>query len=355
MTRIPRLATASAAAVVVALAVSACGTTDTEQAQEQEPSAAPVSQECAEDTTATSTGPVSMTDGLGRTVELERPAERVAVLEWQQIEDALSLCVAPVAVSDVEGYTTYVTAEDLPEGTTDVGLRQEPDLDTLYASDPDLIIVEAVSADDEVLAQLEERDVPVLATVGADPEDPIGNMKDVFSMIAEATGREERGDQVLQDFDQHLADAKQQVEGTDMATDEFVYFDGWVDAGNLTIRPYGEGALFTALGEELGMRTAWTEDIEASYGDGGVVPAYGLSSTDLEGLTAVGDANLFYANDEAAEGGYVEALESNPLWTSMPAVQEGRAHAFPPSIWGAGGPKSNEQAIDAYVEILTQD
>ena len=46
----------------------------------------------------------ALTDAFGRTVELDQPAERVAVLEWQQIEDVLTLCVTPVAVADVEGY-----------------------------------------------------------------------------------------------------------------------------------------------------------------------------------------------------------------------------------------------------------
>ena len=48
---------------------------------------------------------MSLTDAFGRTVELTKPAERVAVLEWQQIEDVLTLCVDPVAVADAEGFT----------------------------------------------------------------------------------------------------------------------------------------------------------------------------------------------------------------------------------------------------------
>ena len=71
----------------------------------------------------------------------------------------------------------------------------------------------------------------------------------------------------------------------------------------------------------------------------------------VEGLTSVGNANLFYANDEGA-GGYVAALEKNPIWKTMPAVKEGRAHAFPARVWGAGGPRSCAQAIDAYVDVL---
>ena len=349
MFRVHTLATA-AAALTASLTLTACGTTTVDEAG-ADIADAPTSQSCAADTTTTSTGPVSLTDGVGRTVELDKPAERVVVLEWQQIEDALTLCVTPVGVSDAVGYATYVSAETIPEGVVDVGTRGEPDLDTLYATNPDLIIVEAFSADDELITQLEKRGVPVLATLGADGADPIGNMKNVFTMIGEATGRTARAEQVLQDFDAHLADAKAQVTAAALPTSDFLFFDGWIEGGNVTIRPYGQGALFTALGEELGMTAAWTDEVDAAYGSGGVDPAYGLGQTDIEGLTAVSNATFFYSNDEEA-GSYVDELEKNPIWTALPAVQEGRAYAFPAGVWGAGGPLSCQQAIDAYVDAL---
>lgn len=351
MTPAIRLLAATATLAISALTLTACGTTNVDAAATDAPASA--SQSCADDTTTTSTAAVSMKDGLGREVTLDKPAQRVAVLEWQQIEDALTLCVTPVAVSDAAGYTTYVKAEPLPETVTDVGTRGEPDLDALYGANPDLIIVEAYSADDEIFAQLEERGVPVLATVGADASDPIGNMKNVFSMIAEATGRTERADQVLQQFDTHLTEAKAAVAQVDMPTTDFLFFDGWIEGSNVVVRPYGKGALFTALGEELGMTSAWTDEVDAAYGNGGVDPAYGLAQTDIEGLTAVGEANLFYSNDEEA-GSYVTELEKSPIWEALPAVAEGRAYAFPAGVWGAGGPLSNELAIDAYVAALTQ-
>ncbi|MGW6256205.1 iron-siderophore ABC transporter substrate-binding protein [Streptomyces sp. NPDC055085] len=347
-----RLLAASASAGLVALAATACGTTDVDKAQPADSaSASPASKSCADDTTTTTTGPVSFKDGVGRQVKLDHPAKRIAVLEWQQVEDALTLCVTPTAVSDAKGYSTWVSAEKLPAGVTDIGTREEPDLDTLYAAKPDLIVVEAFDADDETIAKLEKRGVPVMATRGANPDDPIGNMRDVFSMIGKATGRTERADHVLKEFDQHLAKAKQRVVDADLPTNDFLFFDGWLEGGNLTIRPYSDGALFTEIGKELGMKPAWTNDVDKAHGDGGVDPAYGLAQTDVEGLAAVGDANIFYANDEGA-GGYVAALAKNPIWKTLPAVKEGRAHAFPARVWGAGGPRSCEQAIDAYVDVL---
>ncbi|CAL9356757.1 ABC transporter substrate-binding protein [Streptomyces sp. enrichment culture] len=351
MNRVRRLA-ASASTGLVLLAAAACGTTDVDKPEAGgSADASPASKDCASDTTATSTAPVSFKDGVGRQVKLDKPAQRIAVLEWQQVEDALTLCVTPTAVSDAKGYSTWVSAEQLPGGVTDIGTREEPDLDTLYAAKPDLVVVEAFDADDETIAQLEKRGVPVMATKGADPDDPIGNMRDVFSMIGKATGRTERAEQVLEEFDEHLASAKQRVADADLPTKEFLFFDGWLQGGNLTVRPYSDGALFAEIGKELGMKPAWTDAVNKDHGDGGVDPSYGLAQTDVEGLTAVGDANLFYANDEGA-GGYVEALKKNPIWKTLPAVKEGRAHSFPARVWGAGGPRSCAQAIDAYVDVL---
>ena len=299
---------------------------------------------CVGDTTTTSTGPVSLTDAFGRSVELAKPAERVAVLEWQQIEDALTLCVDPVAVADVEGFTRWDTAETLPAGVADVGTRGEPNLDALFATNPDLVIIEAYTPDDEIIAKLAAYQVPVLATKGADATNPIGQMKDTFTLIAQATGREERAQVVLDEFTESLATAKAAVAGAEAAKKEFVYFDGWVEGGNVNIRPFGQGSLMGELGEELGLTNAWTGEVD---------PAYGLGQTDIEGMTTVGDATFFYTGTEDPDSDVMGELAKNEIWKALPAVVEGNTHAFPPGIWTFGGPRSAEQVLDAYVAQLT--
>lgn len=335
---------AAALAAPLALLLVACGTSDADTGNDEAPKAND-SADCADDTTETSEAPVSLTDSYGRTVELDKPAERVAVLEWQQTEDVLSLCLTPVAVADVEGYSTWDTAEELPEGVTDVGTRGEPNLETLFATNPDLVIVEAYTAEDEIIKQLEEYDVPVLATKGADAADPVQNMLDTFELIATATGREERADIVVDDFNASLEDAKQQVADADVASEAFVYFDGWIQGGNVAIRPFGQGSLMGELGEELGLTNAW---------EGEVDPAYGLGQTDIEGMSEVGDANFFYTGTTDPAGDVNAELAKNRVWKQIPAVEEGRSYAFPEGIWTFGGPRSAQQVLDAYVDLLTQ-
>lgn len=351
MTRLHRLLPAATITAVAALALTGCGTTSVGAADTSAP-AAPTTAGCKADTTKTATGPVSLTDGVGRTVKLDHAAKRVVVLEWQQTEDVLTLCVTPTAVADPKGYGTYVSAEKLPSTVKSAGTREEPDLDAIAATNPDLVIVEAFKKDDEKITKLSDRGIPVLATLGANTKDPIGNMKSVFSMIGKATGRTDRANEVLDQFDEHLVAAKKEVADVSLPTKQFLFFDGWIEGGNVVIRPYGKGALFTALGEELGLESAWTDKIDKAYGNGGVDPAYGLGQTDIEGLTAVGQANLFYSNDQQA-GSYVTELDKSSIWKSLPAVEQKRAHAFPAGVWGAGGPLSNEAAVDAYVDAIT--
>lgn len=89
MNRTRRLMSVASTVAVAALVLTACGTTS-EDDTTPKAAAAATSQDCTNDTTATATGPVSLTDGLGRKVELDKPAQRVAVLEWQQTEDLLT-------------------------------------------------------------------------------------------------------------------------------------------------------------------------------------------------------------------------------------------------------------------------
>lgn len=340
--------TAGASALGLALLLGACGTTDTETEAAgaiDEPTETTTEQAPTDDGDCagaeTSEGPVSLTDSFGREVELDAPAERVAVLEWQQLEDVLTLCVTPVAVADPEGYALWNSAVELPDGVEDVGTRGEPNLDALYAADPDLIIVEAYTPTDEIISTLESRGVPVLATKGADTADPVGTMLETFDLIAESVGREERAAEVRADFEEHLAAGKEAV--ADVEQRDFVYLDGWIQGGNVALRPFGQGSLMGELGEELGMRNAWTGEVDE---------AYGLGQTDIEGMVPVGEATIFYTGTEDPENDVVGELEENDIWNGLPAVTEGRAHAFPPGIWTFGGPRSAMQVIDAYVDVL---
>jgi len=313
-----------ALAAAALLSVAACGSSQPSKAEEKEQDEA-------------AGGPVTLTDAAGREVELPAPAEDVVTLEWQQTEDVLTLGVTPVGVADTEGYRTWVSAEKLPEGVEDVGMRGEPNPDAIFNQSPDLVIVEEGTD----LKKLEKYDVPVLVTAGADAKDPIGQMKETFTLIAQALGKEDAAEEVLADFDHELEHTKEAVAEADPETTDFAYVDAYVMASTVSIRPFGQGSLVGELGEELGLTNVWKGEVD---------PAYGLGQTDIEGLSAIGDAQLLYTGTDAST--WLDELEDNAVWKNAPFVKKERTQAFPEGTWTFGGPRSSEQLLDAFVRAV---
>lgn len=315
------------------LALSACGTSQP-------------TTEAADSGSGTSgsaeAGPITLTDAAGRKVELDAPAERVVVLEWQMVEDVLTLGLEPVGVADVEGYNTWDSAMPLDPDTQDVGKRGEPNLDAIYATDPDLVITEVYGPDDAVVEQLEEYDVPVLATLGADTEDPIGQMEETLDLIAQATGREDEADAAMADFEAALEEGRAAIEAADPETTEFAFFDAYAQGSTVAIRPFGQGSWIGEIGEALGLTNAWEGEVDA---------AYGLGTTDVEGLAEVDDALVLHTATQSET--WLPQLAENRVWTNADFVEEDRLRAFPERVWTFGGPRSGEQVVDAFVAAVT--
>jgi len=319
---------AAIAAAGITLLAAACGTTESP----------------AGSTPAASTGgPVSVTDGRGKEIKLDGAATKVVALEWGEAEMLVSLGVMPAGVADVEGYRVWVTAEKLDGSVTDVGTRAEPSVDSIVALEPDLVVMEE-QRDSPLVGQL-ERHVPVLVTKGSDAGDNLRRMRDDFTMIAKAVGREERAREILTSFDTALADAKNKLAGAGAAGASFVMADGYQEGNTISIRPFGQGALVSQVAIAAGLRNVW---------DGEVDPVWGLGQTDVEGLTRITDPNArFLYNASDGKDVFAQGLRDNTIWTSLPFVREGRVHRLTDGIWTFGGPKSCEQYLAELVKVFT--
>src|SRR4051812_19828704 len=167
-------------------------------------------------------------------------------------------------------------------------------------------------------------------------------MRRNLELVASATGKEAEATALLAAFDAKLAEGKAQLAGR--AGQRFVFADGYVEASQLSIRPFAEGSLVSAVTEQLGLVNAWPEP-----GD----PAYGLAQTDVEGLTRIGDANFLYiANDDDGGDPFTTVLGDNAVWNSLPFVKAGEVHRIPDGMWTFGGPTSMDRYVAAVVAAL---
>ena len=313
----------TAVAAAAALLLTGCGTTENAGAADADSAAA-----------------ITIVDDRGETLGLAAPAEKVVALEWNTAENLVALGVMPVGVADVEGYGDWVQSEALDESVTDVGMRGEPSVDAIAGLAPDLVLT-TTDLPETVISQIEEF-APVLVVRGADASDPIGQMEKNLERIATATGQEDEAEAVLAGFDEKLAEGAAALEAAGLAGAPFMMSDSWASGGQVSIRPFAEGALLTAVTEELGLENAWTAEGDADYG---------LGSTDVEGLTAVGDVEFLYITNGEADAYQVE-LADNAVWQSLPFVQSGKVHRLPDGIWMFGGPSSMNDYIDAVVATL---
>lgn len=282
---------------------------------------------------ATAADPVTVVDGAGEEVVLEKgPAKKVVALEWAQAEILSSLGVELAGVADVAGYESWAGAAVPLEGDpADVGIRSEPSVEAIAELEPDLITGIDGSIPDAVRAQLEEV-APVLIFETADASDPLGTLSTAVDTLATAVGREDEGEALNQEFETALAESAERVEAAGRAGTPVVFTTPYADGSNITIRMHSPGSAAQAVLDGMGLTPAWTAE-----GD----PAYGLSSSDVEGLTAIpGDGWFLYwanADQEDPVEGY---LGDNAVWQSLPFVEAGQVAGVAEGIWMYGGPAS---------------
>lgn len=174
--------------IAIILVVSGCGTN---QKNSSTSNAGATDKPAAENAGSESTsGPIVLKDSKGE-ITLDKPAQRVVVLEWTFTEDVIALGVQPVGNADNENYKLYVTSEaPLDANVTDVGSRDEPDLETIASLKPDLIIANT-GGHEGIYDQL--KSIAPTLIFGLYPNEGEGNqytlMEDTFKTIAAAVGK----------------------------------------------------------------------------------------------------------------------------------------------------------------------
>ncbi|MGW8064081.1 ABC transporter substrate-binding protein [Streptomyces ziwulingensis] len=325
-----RLLLTAAATTAAALTLAACGTT--------EPAADKTEKKASE--------AITLKDGKGTEVKLDGPATKVVATEWNVVESLVSLGVDPVGVADVKGYRTWDSAVPLKNEPKDIGTRGEPSMDTVASLAPDLIVA---TTDLPAAAVKQLREVaPVMEVTSADGTGQIEQMLENVDLIAKATGTTDQAEAVRENFEKKIAEGKKSLADAGFDGRRIAFADGYVASNQVSIRPYTATSLIGEVNEALGLENAWKVK-----GD----PAYGLGTTDVEGLTDLPeDVHFAYiGNDEDPSATpFTGPLAKNSVWKSLPFVESGDVHRLDDGIWMFGGPGSMEAYVAALVGALTK-
>ncbi|MEK4246348.1 iron-siderophore ABC transporter substrate-binding protein [Psychrobacillus sp. FSL K6-2684] len=275
---------------------------------------------------------------------LKKTPEKIVILTNEGTEALLSLGVKPVgAVQSWLGDPWYDHISDEMKDVEVVGVEQEVNLEKIAALKPDLIIGTKVRQE-AVYDQLSA----IAPTVFSDTLR--GDWKENFKLYAKALNLEEKGNEVLSQFDAHLDEVKQSLgDKTDQEISIVRFMAG-------QSRIYYTDSFSGVIFEELGFKRAsqQTELFTADNKLGNLAIEVGK-----EVIPKMDGDVLFYftyapQGDKAALDTAKE-WTNDPLWKNLNAVKSGNVHEVSDAIWNtAGGVLAANIMLDEIEEIFNK-
>ena len=257
-------------------------------------------------------GTCTFTDSLGNTVELE-PPKRVAALLGSYAETWLLAGGEVVAVTQ-DAYDER--GLELPEDTVNLGANQQPDLEALFAAEPDLVLLTP-----DLDGQMGLKDSLAAAGIPA-AWFKVETFDDYLNMLKICTDLTGRSDLY-------------QKNGLDIQSG--------IDAAIASV-PEGEGPTVLLLrAYSSGVRAKNSDNIAgAMLKDLGAVNIADsnsglLEDLQMESILAADPEFIFVttmgASQEAALKSLDELLHSDPAWQTLTAVKEGRVEVLPKDLF----------------------
>lgn len=298
-----------------------------------------------------SAAPSALADGMGadtdedgsfpRTVKhfqgsttLEAEPEKIAVLSTGQLDDLLSLGIVPTATTraDNAGLVPDYLADAFPRdkarlsGMTDAGTRQAPNLETLAAAKPDLIL--ANDSLGELYPKL-SKIAPTVITAGNGI-----NWKRDLLLVGEAVGKGRQARKLLADIVAEAGKKGQTIEGAPAVS--------MVRFTPDRTRMFGVSSFTGSLAVDMGLKRPASQRFNAISED------IGPESVD----TADGDWIFYSVQGDAAKTDAASVV-AGPLWKSMKAVKAGHAVKVDDDPWYLNaGPAAARLVISELAENI---
>ncbi|MCW4149321.1 ABC transporter substrate-binding protein [Halomonas sp. 18H] len=255
---------------------------------------------------------------------------RIATLDWTLAETLQALGTPPAAVAQIEAYHDWVGEPRLPESVSDLGLRNQPNLELLADLDPDRILTSAMFAN---LTPRLSRIAPVENFSLYSPgQDTWKEMRQLTRGVAAVVDRPEAAEQLISDTEARLVELQRTLPD-DVAPLLVVQF---MDARH--VRVFGDNGLYQAIMKRLGLENAWPGDTNA----------WGFSLVGLEELADL-DARLVVV--EPYPAGVRDALAQSGLWQGLKRQSQGEPLVLPP-VWSFGALPSAQRFAEQLTTAL---
>ncbi|TYB41822.1 ABC transporter substrate-binding protein [Actinomadura chibensis] len=292
-------------------------------------------------------GPVTIRHAAG-TTKLDRPAVRVASLEWEFTEELLAIGVVPVGATDIEQYRKYVgvRSEALAK-TRDLGTRQEPNLEAIASLRPDLIVGD-LERHKSIYSKLSQIAPTTLHSQykdkASDPEEPLARMSRTVRDLGKATGHDAQSETVLTHMDRTFAEAAKRIQTAGKAGTPYLLAQGFTDQGAPLLWIFLGDSWPGGVAAKVGLKPGYT----------GTFDRYGFNQVGVEGLAKAPAGTAFFYQVQPDDDVIAGKISANAAWASLPFVKDGAVHKLRPDTWFYGGPLSAERLAAQVADGLAR-
>ncbi|MFS0671596.1 iron-hydroxamate ABC transporter substrate-binding protein [Ornithinibacillus sp. 179-J 7C1 HS] len=309
--------------IVLALLLVACGNNDGEEQGDDSTT--------QNENDGTEVADRTLTDAMGNEVTV--PAEPKRVIASYLEDYLVALGVTPVAQWSVSNGIQEYLQEYLEEVPT---IPHDLPLEAVASFKPDLLIMDSASMVEGNKYAQYSKIAPTYVIGSAQNND----WRDEFKEIGKVFGEEEKVEQVLADYEEKAADAKERIQtaiGDEsvaaiwLVSNTFYVVSDSLSSGDV-------------LYNDLGLTTPnVVKEISAST-------EANWSEISLEKLAELDADHIFLVNSDKGNGS--EMLE-DPIWQNIPAVKNGNIYEYDANTsWLYTGPIANSQMIDHILSDL---
>jgi iron complex transport system substrate-binding protein len=276
---------------------------------------------------ASTPGPISLTDGLGRTVSLAGPAQRVVSMAPSNTEILFAIGAGDQVVGADELSDYPAEADALPSVGGSLG---QYSLEQIVALEPDLVLASGINTPEQVKS-LEDLDQTVFYL--GNPV-TLEEMYTNLETVAKLTGRESEAAALIDSLKVRVATVDAKIAG--VSDRPSVFYE--IDASDPN-KPYtaGPGTFIDLLITRAG-------GVNVAASTDSPYPQLGL-----EQLVVSNPAIILLG--DSAYGVTAESVAARPGWDALAAVKDGKIFPFDDNLMSRPGPRLVD-GLEALAKLL---
>ncbi|MGF1480507.1 MAG: ABC transporter substrate-binding protein [Cyanophyceae cyanobacterium] len=240
--------------------------------------------------------------------------ERVVTVDTAALDASLALGIKPVGSVVFGDFPSYLG--DRGSGIQSVGDGNQPNLEKILQLQPDLILSNRISS-----GRLYNRLSRIAPTVLSEGSGRSGEWQSHLRLFGEALGRTETAAELLQDYEQRVAQLRGKL-GDTSDTVVSVVTTGRGRVGFYTVESFPGSVL-----QDLGFARPPLQADSRQWAE--MVSQENLASLD-------GDIIFLIRNQVFSDSLGQEELVSDPIWSQLGAVKQGRLYQVEGEAWIQG-------------------